>query len=426
MITLVSCFALSSFGMGQLQSTLSISNSGTIKYYRSYVCGNYNSTHYYAQNNVTGVYERISSDATSIISYALNSLSAGRTWKEQVVLDGNFSLNTRIYIPSYTILRIQGTLTTSSTSTPLIIAGGSSGAHIHFIEIHGGSVKLPSGTIWSAIWLYCTDDALIEGVDARGCTAVRLEVCNRINVTQCNLTAIESGACVLLDTSNDIFLLNNRISGTPGKKVQTILTQGDPVGCKRVTIQGNDITQWGDDGGCHGAYIGIAATSDITIIDNDFHDAQPNSGNAIRFDGSNGYIARNKFRNLLSSANCAFIGTALTTSIVSNVTVTNNTVQNVLQGFLVYAYHNNVSGISILANTISGCIEDGVTLYGESGSYVEKCTIADNVIYNCTSHGILLSTETSDNTVTRNHVSGCGTNILDEGIGNHVYNNTIG
>jgi hypothetical protein len=295
----------------------------------------------------------------------------------------------------------------------------------HFVEIHGGSVTLPSGTTWSAIWLYYTDDALIEGVDARGCTSVKIESCNRINVTQCNLTSIESGADVLLDNSNDLILLQNNISGTVGKIVQGILTQGS-VGCRRVTIQGNDITKWGGDIGRHGIYVGIAATSDITIVDNDFHDAQPNSGNAIRFDGSNGYIARNKFRNLLSSANCALIGTMLTTSVVSNVTVANNTVRNVSMGFFVYAYHNNVTGISILGNTVSGCTDSGVTLYGESGSYVEKCIAADNNIYNCTNYGIRLNIETSDNTITRNQVTGCGMNILDQGINNHVYDNTVG
>jgi hypothetical protein len=95
-LTLVSCFCLLSFAMGQPQSSVSISNSGTISLIRSYVCGNYNSTHYYAQNNVTGNYELISTDATQTISYALSKLTPGRTWQETVLLKGNFLIKATI------------------------------------------------------------------------------------------------------------------------------------------------------------------------------------------------------------------------------------------------------------------------------------------------------------------------------------------
>jgi hypothetical protein len=77
---------------------ISIGSFGTISYRREYVCGNYNSTHYYAQNNATGEYEWTSTDATQAITYALSNLTPERTWRETVLLRGNFSISTTIVL----------------------------------------------------------------------------------------------------------------------------------------------------------------------------------------------------------------------------------------------------------------------------------------------------------------------------------------
>jgi len=74
----------------------------------SYVVGEYNSTHYYARNSSTGEYEWLSTNASSVINNALGGLTSGRTWKEKVVLKGNFELSNPILIPSYSQLIIQG------------------------------------------------------------------------------------------------------------------------------------------------------------------------------------------------------------------------------------------------------------------------------------------------------------------------------
>jgi hypothetical protein len=92
--------------MGLQQINISLSNFGTISLssIRSYICGNYNSTHYYAQNNVTGNYELISIDATQTISYALSKLTSGRTWQETVLLNGTFSIGTTITMSQANVL----------------------------------------------------------------------------------------------------------------------------------------------------------------------------------------------------------------------------------------------------------------------------------------------------------------------------------
>jgi hypothetical protein len=118
--------------MGQQQSSISLSSSGTISLKRSYICGNYNSTHYYVQNNVTGIYELISADATQTISYALSKLTSGRTWQETVLLKGTFSIGTTITLSQANVLLDcrQATLTSTADilldvkSTKVTILGG--------------------------------------------------------------------------------------------------------------------------------------------------------------------------------------------------------------------------------------------------------------------------------------------------------------
>lgn len=108
--------------MCQQQIGISISNSGNISYVRvrSYICGNYNSTHYYAQNNVTGLYELISTDATQTITYALSKLTSGRTWQETILLKGNFSIGTTIAMSQSNVLLDCRQATLTSTARVLL------------------------------------------------------------------------------------------------------------------------------------------------------------------------------------------------------------------------------------------------------------------------------------------------------------------
>ena len=63
----------------------------------------------------TGSVDYSGSSAATVIQQALNGLTPNRTWKEKVVLKGNFTLSDtsspqELSIPSYTILEIQGSL----------------------------------------------------------------------------------------------------------------------------------------------------------------------------------------------------------------------------------------------------------------------------------------------------------------------------
>ena len=56
------------------------------------------------KNGLTGVIDHQGADAATEINWALTNLTAGRTWKEKVVLKGNFTTAAPITVPSYTIL----------------------------------------------------------------------------------------------------------------------------------------------------------------------------------------------------------------------------------------------------------------------------------------------------------------------------------
>jgi len=75
-------------------------------------------------------------DAAAVIQSALNDLTRGRTWKERVVLKGDFLLKNRPSIPSYTIFEVQGRLRAdpSLTSSTVLLDD-----NVHDVEIIGGS-----------------------------------------------------------------------------------------------------------------------------------------------------------------------------------------------------------------------------------------------------------------------------------------------
>ena len=121
-LTIVTCFCFLSFGICQQHPSISISSSGTISLIRSYICGNYNSTHYYAENNLTGNYELISTDASQTISYALSKLTPERTWQETVYLKGAFSIITTVTLSqAKVLLDCRQATVTSTTAIPLIV-----------------------------------------------------------------------------------------------------------------------------------------------------------------------------------------------------------------------------------------------------------------------------------------------------------------
>ena len=92
-------------------------------------------TTYYAQNGQTGVNDYSGTVAVTVIQSALNNLTAGRTWKEKVVLKGGdyiFS-STSLDIPSYTVLDMSQAKISGFTVPAISVTGTKND-----IEISGG------------------------------------------------------------------------------------------------------------------------------------------------------------------------------------------------------------------------------------------------------------------------------------------------
>ncbi len=140
----------------------------------------------------TGSIDYSGSSAATVIQQALNALTPNRTWKEKIVLKGNFNLSntstgdptnsvtTELWIPSYTILEIQGNLKLALPSSPPIPIGGSAqnpGPEMQMLYINGQ-----------------TDIDIIGGVldGNRTNQGQTLTYCNGINVNSSERVVLQS------------------------------------------------------------------------------------------------------------------------------------------------------------------------------------------------------------------------------------------
>jgi len=81
------------------------------------------------------------------IQAALDYLTAGRTWKEKVILNGNFVINSAINVPSYTVIDIRGkiTLANGADQNIFMIAPNLSDIEIINGEIDGNKANQTPG-----------------------------------------------------------------------------------------------------------------------------------------------------------------------------------------------------------------------------------------------------------------------------------------
>lgn len=89
-----------------------------------------------AEPDINSGKARYSGDPATVINQALSALTASRTWKEKVVVKGNFSIGTTIRVPSYTILECHGKLSLSADTD--LIKSESDTVDSSYIEISRG------------------------------------------------------------------------------------------------------------------------------------------------------------------------------------------------------------------------------------------------------------------------------------------------
>ena len=114
-----------------------------------------------------------STDHASVIQTALDSLTSNRTWKEKVVLIGDFTVDTSINVSSYTIIELHGKIKIADGVT--ITGGIFTISNQNDVEIRGGILdcnrdNTPDGGIHTnqvAIYVGKSSRIIIENVHAR-------------------------------------------------------------------------------------------------------------------------------------------------------------------------------------------------------------------------------------------------------------------
>lgn len=132
---------------------------------------------YWAKNGTTGAIDYSGTSASTVINSALGALTAGRTWKEKVLLKGTFTILNKLQIPSFTILDLRvARLIAGSGITDGIIWLGSS----NDVEIIGGYIdadiqSIPNIIMWNSKRVKIVDVTTNKGtygVYAAGTTGV--------------------------------------------------------------------------------------------------------------------------------------------------------------------------------------------------------------------------------------------------------------
>jgi parallel beta-helix repeat protein len=120
----------------------------------------------YAKNGQTGVVTT-NTNAAMLINTCLNALTAGRTWKEKIVVKGNITLSAALNLPSYTIFDVQGYLFIKTDIIALNIVG-TVGTHKIFVDVLNAHIYCKVASTAPAIKFDYADQCYINTVWVRG------------------------------------------------------------------------------------------------------------------------------------------------------------------------------------------------------------------------------------------------------------------
>jgi hypothetical protein len=90
---------------------------------------------YKCYSGLTGAVLESGATAATVIQYAIDNLTAGRTWKERVVIKGSITLSASIVLASYLIIQLDGKIKLSNDAHVPIVKNT---ANVTQVEICGG------------------------------------------------------------------------------------------------------------------------------------------------------------------------------------------------------------------------------------------------------------------------------------------------
>ncbi len=336
-------------------------------------------------------------DVTAAINTGLSTdLTAGRTWKERVVLLGNF-LVTKVQIPSYTIFDFTGAniKQANATNDHCLVNSDTTGGNTQ-IEIRGGNLDGNHANQ--------TPDDL--DYNARNCIEFS-------HVTDSRITGVyeinSNGEGIMLHNSANIVVDSNYIKGAYKEGVGTT---GDGAGQSgsKIIITNNMITNTGE------SFFGTLDTPDV-VFANNYCDTCGTTG--INFNGKGNVIANNIIKNFATWG--IVTGTESTPEWHGDYSrVMNNTIicGTTGTGGIGFGISQPVSDVIVIGNYIegwSGYTGSASSGYGIRFSAARRCKIFQNIIRNFARNGIELDGYSDlanfDNTgceIVGNTISDCG------------------
>lgn len=337
---------------------------------------------YFVQDGSNGAIVYSNSDARNAVQWALDNLTAARDWKETIVIYGDIQVSSSLTVPSYTIVRVIGSLEVTDTNS---LFSSTNASNIEFI---GGNYILPSaGTsaVQKGINLSNVNNAVIRdlAISGGGNHGINLENnTSHIKIMGCDIGNSGDDPISVIG-SNNVQILGNTChdgrsasGGSSGIEIEDNSYQ--------VLVHGNV---------CYGQQRGIQ-----TVVD---------GGEA--FDGNYGIsiIGNICYGNSAAGIICQYNGT---TGVESRIhTIKGNDCQDNGVGISI----NNCNDSIISGNVIEDTSEvngAGIVAIGS-----DRLTISSNVVKDCKGNGI--STSGDYLQIYGNQISNCG----KDGNSGHVY-----
>ena len=279
---------------------------------------------------------------TTVINAGIAALTAGRTWKERVVLIGNYTTNASIAVLSYTILEIYGKITATVGAYAISLVNRND------VEVIGGYIDGANVTN--------------SGVGITGAGSTRILI-SRVDIYNANAYGVQIGG-----GASEVIVSKCHINvfGDDG-----IAITGD--GTQKILVEGNK---------CHGGTSLVGSSSGVEVGDH----------------ADNIIISHNIcYSNIFAGVN---VNTHTGTPGVTNVTIVGNWCYNNGLGVAFTGVSGQIAYYcSIVANICYSNTDEGITI-----SFCEDVTVVGNISRNNTNEGIRLANAATRVTVKGNTV----------------------
>jgi fibronectin type 3 domain-containing protein len=431
-------------------------------------------TTYTAKNYATGATISSGTNAATVINAGINALTAGRTTKQKVLLQGMFTINNPIIMTSYTILELQGKVTMAnaagekfmvSTSGRWNEATDGTTAGAKFFEMVGGEWDANNAgqsthghTDQRALnFVACTDfiirdltvhDSPAECINCLHCDRVtisnvyahqaQLTVCgmpfsSNCLIENCHFTDGGGGGVYFYceDDGMAQHVDNNIIRGCIAERTQlsglSISLRGLEDTGDNGLIEGNTVIDCGLDGEHPGINLGWSGSDAIryatncavrnnTVYETGDYYSDNGVGAGMELACHHSQITNNTLYDITD------VGIDLRGDYNSLSTnrITNCGVRGGYPGLQIFDGNHN----EIVSNTIKDCLT-GITLVTEG--MTSGCSynhIASNRIENMDNYCVSISNSGSTANIIENNVFVGGSSINNKGTGTIIRNNT--